>query len=961
LKSRRLFVAIWIILLLVGAVCPAYPAEAARLQQTVDPAQKVRTVLLKMTPEEKVGQLFLVTFKGRDLTSKDSKILDMIANRLLGGILLDGNNDNFTGPTGTVEDANRLTRELQTARWNASQVPATNPITRQQFTPQYIPLFIGISQEGDSAPYDQIINGVTVLPSEMALGATWKTKLAEKTGAVMGTELQALGINLLLGPSLDVQDSAVNNGGEDLGTRVFSGSPYWVGEMGKAFIRGLHEGSSRTLAVITTHFPGRGNSDRSPEEEVATVKKSLDQLKLDELVPFISTAGTPGTDGSSDGVLVSHIRYQGLQGNIRSTTRPISFDQAALDIALSFPALSAWRQGGGILVSDNLGSPSIRKFYDPTGTSFDARQVARNAFLAGNDVLILDNFVASGDVDAYITLQRTLELFAQKYREDPAFAQRVDASVTRILTLKFRMYPEFSLNNVLPTPSDLAQVGQAQQVSFEVASQAVTLVGPTAAELSQILPRAPELRDRLFFITDTQVARQCSQCPQQYILAVDALKSAVARLYGPRAGGQVQATNLYSYAFADLKAVLDNTKDQPPKLEEELKQAEWVVMAVTNLQPGQPQTVALKKLLSDREDLIRNKKVILFAFGAPVYLDATDISKLTAYFALYGKSASFVEVAARVLFQELAPAGALPVTVAGAGYDLNLILSPDPTQVIQLDVDQPAQLPTPQPTATGRPTTTVTPPAVVSITPTSPPVRLKVGDTLPLRTGIILDHNKNPVQDGTGVRFLFTLGSGEGSTQSQIEAVTVQGVARASFRIPNSGVLEIRVVSEPAISSKLLRLEISSSGQVAITAVTPTSPPTVTSTVTPTATPTVTPTVTPTLTPPPPPIRSGTGDWSISLVLIWGLAGLAFLGGRKFGDLRWAIRWAFLVVAGGWIAYLLVTLKLPGAQDWLEQYGKNGIPIAALVGCVSGLLVAVGWKVWMTRRAQMVRPKRVKG
>ena len=68
----------------------------------------------------------------------------------------------------------------------------------------------------------------------MAIGATWNTELAQQTGAVLGSELRALGFNLFLGPSLDVVESPNPSAQIDLGTRVFGGDPFWVGEMGRA-------------------------------------------------------------------------------------------------------------------------------------------------------------------------------------------------------------------------------------------------------------------------------------------------------------------------------------------------------------------------------------------------------------------------------------------------------------------------------------------------------------------------------------------------------------------------------------------------------------------------------------------------------------------------------------------------------------------------------------------------------
>src|SRR6185503_13841257 len=123
----------------------------------------------------------------------------------------------------------------------------------------------------------------------------------------------------------------------------------------RAYISGLHEGSDQRMVVVAKHFPGRGSSDRMPEEEVATVRKTLEQLKKIEFSPFFAvTSGTESMD-VIDGLLVSHIRYQGIQGNIRATTRPVSFDASALPLILALPEFAPWRDNGGLIVSDSLG------------------------------------------------------------------------------------------------------------------------------------------------------------------------------------------------------------------------------------------------------------------------------------------------------------------------------------------------------------------------------------------------------------------------------------------------------------------------------------------------------------------------------------------------------------------------------------------------------------------------------
>ena len=445
--------------------------------------RSANAMMARLSPEERVGQLFMVTFDGREI-GQDSQIYDLITNYHIGGVVLKRDNDNFNGPDNTVNSTYGLISGLQNVEWQARD----NLIETAEGSAinDFIPLFIGVSQAGDSYPYDQILNGLSPIPSQMAIGATWNVDLAEQAGSLQGKELSALGINFFIGPSLDVLDITYNESGDDLGVRTFGGDPFWVGEMGKAYIKGLHEGSNNQMAVIAKNFPGRGSSDRLPEEEVATVRKSLEQLKLIELAPFFQVTDSTTVDPEliTDGLLLSHIRYQGFQGNIRATTKPVSFDQTAVDLLMNLSQFSTWRSNGGILVSEDLGSDAVRKFFSPSGQSFDGRQVARNAFLAGNDLLYMDQFLSTGDANRYDTYKKTIEFFIQKYREDQAFAAKVDASVLRILTMKYDIYPEFQIENIIPNEFRLSDVGNQTSLSFDVASNAVTLISPEIDQLN---------------------------------------------------------------------------------------------------------------------------------------------------------------------------------------------------------------------------------------------------------------------------------------------------------------------------------------------------------------------------------------------------------------------------------------------------------------------------------------------
>ncbi len=86
---------------------------------------------------------------------------------------------------------------------------------------------------------------------------------AESVGQIAGQELAAVGVNMLLGPALDVLENPDPSNLADLGTTSFGGNPYWVGLMGKAYTKGIHLGSQDRVAVIAKHFPGIGSSDRA--------------------------------------------------------------------------------------------------------------------------------------------------------------------------------------------------------------------------------------------------------------------------------------------------------------------------------------------------------------------------------------------------------------------------------------------------------------------------------------------------------------------------------------------------------------------------------------------------------------------------------------------------------------------------------------------------------------------------
>jgi len=921
----------WVRLVLIASILitmiPLNSGLAAPpFQEEEGDSGRAQDLLDRMTPAERVGQLFLVTFPDRNVGT-DTEIFDLIYNHYVGGVILLNKNNNFGDSENVLNDTWSLVNQLQTSRFSSSQETRTNPDTGDTFSPAFIPLFIGLSQEGDGYPTDQILDQLTPLPSQLAIGATWNPEFAKQVGAVAGEELASLGINLLLGPSLDVNEIPRTEGVGDIGVSTFGGDPFWVGEMGKAYISGVHQGSEGRMAVVSTHFPGLGSSDRLPIDEVATVRKLLEQLKQIELAPFFAVTGNANSpEETTDALLTSHIRYQGLTENIRATTRPVSFDQAALSLLMELPALTTWRANGGVMISDDIGSRAVRNFYDPTGEGFNVRRATQDALLAGNDLLYMGGFLdvvtpATEEEPAitnYAALVDTLEYFTQKYREDPNFAERVDEAVLRVLTLKYKLYGFFTLTLALAS-GEFDETGSNNQVSFGVAQQAATLINPSIEELENVLPETPTRSERIVIFTDSFEERPCTLCQTRESIAVDAMANAILDLYGQETGGVIFSGNITSHSFLELEQMLDG-QAASSAVDTDLRRAQWILFLPLDIDPDRSESYALRRFLSERPDLARDKRVVAFAANAPYYLDATDIAKLTAYYGLYSKIPAFVDVAARLLFKEIpAPEGASPVSIPGIGYDMINATSPNPFMEIYLMINLPGFS---FPDETNPPTTSPTP-------------KFRIGDTLPIRTSIILDHNAHPVPDNTPVQFLTYI---NGQEAPSITSETIGGIATADILVEQSGIFEILAISGDAQSSSL-RVEVIEEIQ------TPTPSATTSPSNTPTLEPTPTeeiPTPTPVLESEPEPDLTGLIDWllalAISVLTGWG----ALRIGASIGQVRWGVRWGFTTLIGGLLAYTYASIQLPGTAWVFETTPFHwGLMLITFLGALLGLGVGV--------------------
>lgn len=711
----------------------------------------VDEIVASLSPRQRVGQLFIVP----PLESYDSTP-ELIRSIGIGGVVLDE-----TALLSRGDDA------------DASGVAALAAALRAQPNDGVVEipaLFVLDALRGGAAARG--LSGMTPLPSEMAIGSTWRTEHAKAIGEIRGRELANAGFDLLLGPSLDVLREPRPESSGDLGPRVFGGDPAWVSRLGQAYIEGVHVGSAGRVAVAAGNFPGIGAADRSLTQELPIVDRSLAELLAVELRPFEALIDpAQGADRLAEGFVTTHVRYPALQ---QQTDRPLSLDGSGLlRLQGHLPGLQGWRQSGGIFVSAGLGLPAVRRYVDPELTGFSVRRVVLEALLAGNDLLMLTDLGPDpiGGFSEAERVEDVIEWLAEEYGQDETVREAVDAALRRVLAIKQRLHPEWQAGD--PSPREpLPPSGAEGEVIAAVARDALTRLSSTgAAQPIGTRSTSPQPGDRVLFVVDDRPGRHALD-PSRFV------DITLAR-YGPGGRGTARlqgAEDVGAITFAELGAWLQSRDDDPDaapadvaiaparvsEVGDWLTRATWIVFAMRDVRPVQaPGSDALKRFLGTRGAESADKKLIAFAFDAPYHLDTTEIGKLTALYALYTPIDPFVDVAVRALFGDATAGGASPVSVPGVGYDLTQRLSPDPTQVVKVEL-------------VGR----------------DPIETLARGSNFTIRTSPILDSNGHRVPDDTQVTFR-TYDRAEGVYLPDTVATTDDGIATETLGAERIGLLEV--------------------------------------------------------------------------------------------------------------------------------------------------------------------------
>ena len=418
-----------LVVILLGACGPSprlatpSPIPTAR---AVGPETDVATLLAGMSVRDKIGQLVMPWIPGTYAAYDDDGLARAeawIDSLHVGGIII-----SVGSPLDVAAKLNRLQQRSE------------------------LPLLVGADFEGGTSLR---LNGGTLFPPNMGVGATGSDSAAYDIGRITALEGRAVGVHLAFAPVADVNNNPAN---PVINTRSFGEDPAQVGRLVAAEVRGLQD---HGMLATAKHFPGHGDTGTDSHLALPVIASTWARLDSVELVPFRAAIAA-----GVDVVMSAHIALPGVDsGQLRPGTVAPNILTGILRDSLGFQ---------GMIVTDALNMAGVADVY--------GAQAGVRAFLAGADLLL-----QPADPRA------TIDAMAAAVERGDISAERLDRSVRRVLDAK-RGLGLFTRRTV-PLDSIPAVVGNAafQADAAEIAERSIVMVKDSAGVVHALADARPGL------------------------------------------------------------------------------------------------------------------------------------------------------------------------------------------------------------------------------------------------------------------------------------------------------------------------------------------------------------------------------------------------------------------------------------------------------------------------------------
>lgn len=341
------------------------------------PAAKASRAIATMSLDERAGQLIMAPmFAG----GNPADLSALISTRHVGSVVLIGNWNNGTAATKTAADA------------------------LQSYAPSGNQLIVSTDQEGGQVQHLKG-SGFDTMPSAVAQGQMSADTL-RSSAKIWGGQLKQAGINIDLAPVLGtVQVKRSSNAPIGALNRDFGLDSNGNAQHGIAFIEGMRDAG---VGATVKHYPGLGAVTGNTDFTTEGILDTTTTLDDEEIGAFNTTI----KQAKPAMVMMSLATYQRID-----SSAPAAFSSKIIDGTLRGSV-----GYDGVVISDSLSAAAV--------SGIATKDLGVRLVDAGGDLACI------GDT-SYVT--PILDGIIARAQSDPAFAKKVTASATRVMTLKYQM------------------------------------------------------------------------------------------------------------------------------------------------------------------------------------------------------------------------------------------------------------------------------------------------------------------------------------------------------------------------------------------------------------------------------------------------------------------------------------------------------------------------------------------
>ncbi len=348
---------------------------------SVDPTTAcVENTLAEMDEDQRVGQLLMVGF---DTNAALGSLDELVGSRHVGNVIYLGGWEGADKVTATSEHLQGLVSDDATAG---------------------IGLLIAADQEGGEV-HQLRGEGFTWPPSALEQGRMDPAALTEAATG-WAKEIRAAGVNVNLAPVTDTVPASLGRGNGPIGQwgREYGHTPAAVERGSVAFLEGMLAGG---VEPTVKHFPGLGRIRNNTDFYSTGITDEQTGPDDPYLEPFQA-----GIDAGAGLVMVGSANYAKLDPGV-----PAMFSEAIVTDLLR------GRMGyDGVVITDDVNAKAVQ--------ATPAAQRAVRVIRAGGDIVL------TGDASVAPAMAEAMRAEAGS---DADFASALDASVERVLRLKYRM------------------------------------------------------------------------------------------------------------------------------------------------------------------------------------------------------------------------------------------------------------------------------------------------------------------------------------------------------------------------------------------------------------------------------------------------------------------------------------------------------------------------------------------